>query len=87
RLAMELGFTRFEATDHGRNYGPALDRTGNLTHWILPADGSMKPGTYDVPGGVQRYKETHQNFQVEDKVYDIDCEHERDESVYIDARG
>jgi sulfatase maturation enzyme AslB (radical SAM superfamily) len=87
RLAKELGFARFEATDHGRNYGPALDKEGNISHWILPADGSRKPGNYDVPAGIERYRETHQNFEVEDKVYDIDCLHLRDNDTYIDAHG
>ena len=86
-LAKTLGFVRFDASNQGRNYGPALDRAGNITHWILPTDGSLEPGNYNVPAGIKRYKETHQNFEVEDKVYDIDCLHLRDNDTYIDAHG
>jgi sulfatase maturation enzyme AslB (radical SAM superfamily) len=86
-LAKTLGFVRFDASNQGRNYGPALDREGNITHWILPADGSLEPGNYDVPDGIKRYRETHQNFEVEDKVYDINCLHLRDKDSYINAKG
>lgn len=87
KLSEELGFVEFLVEDHGRNHGPALDKNGNVTHWILPADGSLGPGKYDVPAGVARYKQTHENSTPEKKVYDIDCEHERYESIYIDAQG
>jgi len=86
-LAKTLGFVRFDASNQGRNYGPALDRAGNITHWILPADGSLEPGNYNVPAGIKRYKETHQNFEVENKIYDINCLHLRDKDSYINAKG
>ena len=47
----------------------------------------MKPGNYDVTAGIKRYKETHQNFEVEDKVYNISCLHLRDKDSYINAKG
>ena len=93
KLSKQLGFADFIAEDHGRNYGPALNKEGKITHWILPADGSRQPTPYDVPGGIDRYKKTHENFFPEQKVYEIDCEHENSKvipgqsSVYIDARG
>ncbi len=87
QLANKLGFIDFIVEDHGRNYGPVLDRDGKLTHWILPADESREPTPYDVKAGIERYKQTHANFMTENTVYEIDCEHERDESVYIDAQG
>ena len=92
-LSKQLGFADFIVEDHGRNYGPALNKEGKITHWILPADGSRQPTPYDVPGGIDRYKKTHENFFPEQKVYEIDCEHENSKvipgqsSVYIDARG
>jgi len=86
-LSEQLGFMDFILVDNGRNYGPALDRKGNITHWILPEDGSMSPTPYDVRAGVERYKSTHYNFKLEKKKYDISCEHLRDRSVYIDAHG
>jgi MoaA/NifB/PqqE/SkfB family radical SAM enzyme len=86
-LSEELGFANFIVEDHGRNYGPVLDRDGNITHWILPEDGSMSPTPYDVRAGIERYKSTHYNFKLEKRKYDISCEHLNDASVYIDARG
>ena len=87
QLSIDLGFKRFDIEDHGRSHGPALDRQGNITHWILPRDGSLKPGNYDVPAGIERYKETHQNFQLEEKIYDIKCEHLMLKDTYINAKG
>jgi len=87
KLANDLGFQEFSTEDHGRNFGPALDKQGNITHWILPEDGSREPEHYDVKAGVERYKKTHYNFKLDKKKYEIDCEHERDASVYIDAHG
>jgi len=86
-LAYRMGFEKFYVEDQGRSYGPALDRKGNITHWILPKDGSLEPGNYDVPAGIKRYKETHNNFQLEDKIYEINCEHLQLKDTYINAKG
>ena len=86
-LSKELGFKEFLVEYHVRNYGTVLDKDANVTHWILPADGSLEPKPYYVKGGIERYKQTHANFIPEEKVYDIVCEHERDKSVFIDAQG
>ena len=90
KLAKDLGFKDFQVQDHARNYGPALNREGTaVSHWILPADGSREPGTYDIKAGIERYKETHQNFNpsVPLSEYEIDCLHLRDKDTYINARG
>jgi hypothetical protein len=87
KLSQDLGFVDFDIQDHGRNYGPALDREGNISHWILPADDSMQPTPYDVSAGIDRYKKTHENFIPEEKIYEISCVHETESQVYIDARG
>ncbi len=87
KLSQDLGFVHFDIQDHGRNYGPALDREGNISHWILPADDSMQPTPYDVSAGIDRYKKTHENFIPEEKIYEISCVHETESQVYIDARG
>ena len=86
-MSKTLGFARFDVSNHGRNYGPALDREGNVTHWILPADGSKEPNSYSLEEGIKRYKESHNNFTAEDKVYEIDCLHLRDHDSYINAKG
>lgn len=87
KLSNTLGFKNFQVEDHGRNYGPALDKNGKITHWILPADGSLSPSNYDVPAGVKRYKQSHHNFFSEEKIYQIKCGHKEFKSIYIDAHG
>lgn len=87
-LAKAMGFKDFHIQDHARNYGPAINKDGTkITHWILPADGSLGPGHYDIKAGIDRYKKNHQNFNVESKNYKIDCLHLRDKDAYINARG
>ena len=54
-LSKELGFKEFQVEDHGRNYGPVLDKDANITHWILPAGSGKWPKPYDVPAGIERY--------------------------------
>ena len=88
QLSETLGFNEFGTEDHGRNYGPVLDKDANITHWILPHNKPLEPTpSYNVKAGIERYKQTHANFFPEEKVYNINCEHEQDESVYIDAQG
>ena len=86
-LSKELGFKDIWIEDDGRSYGPALDKNANITHWILPHNQPLEPHPYDVKGGIERYKETHQNFQVEPRVYNIQCEHLKNDDTYINAKG
>lgn len=86
-LSKALGFKNFLLEDHGRNYGPVLDKKGNITHWILPADDSLTPKPYDVSAGIKRYKETRHNFFPKEKIYNITCEHEKLQSIYVNAQG
>ena len=86
-LSKDLQFKKFIIEDHGRNYGPALDKNAKITHWILPHDDSLQPTPYDVQAGIDRYKQTHDNFKLEDRKYEVSCEHLEQESIYIDAHG
>lgn len=87
KLSKTLGFQNFYTEDHGRNHGPALNKDGTVTHWILPADGSLGPQDYDVAAGIERYKQTHHNFFVEEKIYQVSCYHKEAKSIYVDAQG
>ena len=86
-LSKEMGFKDVWIEDHGRNYGPVLDKNATITHWILPADESFEPKPYYVKEGIERYKQTHQNFQVEPKLYNIQCEYLLNKDTYINAKG
>ena len=86
-LSKELGFKDTWIEDDGRSYGPALDKNANITHWILPHNKPLEPHPYYVKEGIERYKETHQNFQVEPKLYNIQCEYLKNDDTYINAKG
>jgi len=86
-LSKELGFKDTWIEDDGRSYGPALDKNANITHWILPHNKPLEPKPYYVKEGIERYKETHQNFQVEPKLYNIQCEYLKNDDTYINAKG
>ena len=94
QLSKELGFKNFHIEDHGRNYGPASDTQGNITHWILPHDDNRGPdpawssGRANIKEKVERYKQDNDNFlEYQNKIYQIDCEHEIENTVYINAKG
>jgi len=87
-MSLRLGFKKFQVENHGRNYGPALDSNGKITHWILPHDSDLGPQTYDVAAGIERYKIDHWNFgNFVEKNYEIDCEHEKDKMIFVNAQG
>jgi len=86
-LSKELGFKDTWIEDDGRSYGPALDKNANITHWILPHNKPLEPKPYYVKEGIERYKETHQNFLVEPKLYNIQCEYLKNDDTYINAKG
>lgn len=89
-LAKRLGFKFFGLVEHGRNYGPVLDKDGSLTHWILPADGSRTPEhEMDIEASVERYRTDVYNWpEYRGRLMEIDCdEHETQQKVYVDAHG
>ena len=87
KLSKDLGFKKFDLVDHGRNYGPVLDKNATVTHWILPADGSRSPGKFDVQSAIDRYRQNNDNWKVFEGVQKISCEHELEKKVYVDVNG
>ena len=86
-ISKQLGFKRFDVVDHGRNYGPALNKKAEITHWILPADGSKSPEEFNVQDKITRYKLNHDNWNEFKGKIDIACEHEIEQKVYVDVNG
>ena len=88
-LSKKLGFSEFDAVDHGRNYGPVLNKEAEITHWILPHDGSRQPEKQDIAEKIKRYKTNNHNWKdFEGQVHDIVCdEHEIQQKVYVDVHG
>jgi len=86
-LAKELGFTRFFIDDQDRNFFPALDKKGKVSHWILPHNRDVEPPkNFDVQLEIELMTSDASYGAVEGK-YKIDCEHLRDQSVYVSADG
>ena len=56
------GVNYMHLVDHARNYGPALDKDCNVTHWILPHNEDKETTPYDVKAGIELYKKTSRNF-------------------------
>ena len=93
-LSQDLGFSSFKTEDHGRNYGPVSDTQGNITHWILPHNDDRGPdpvwanGIANIKEKVERYKTNNDNFlNYQNRLYQIECEHENQNTVYINAKG
>ena len=88
QLSEQLGFVLFDVVRAGRDFMPALDRKGEISHWI-------KPANQDVEKEIKEYdlsleKHLHKNpyvLEIPTKpAHEIDCETKRG-SLYIDAQG
>ena len=92
QLALDLGFSRFENIDEGRNRGPVYARTGEFSHWLgqpyTEHERQNPPQVKDLleshitwfnPGTVKLDKDT--------MPLQITCQHKRLEEIYIAADG
>ncbi len=85
-LSNELGFVEFEVNAQGRDDFPALDRQGNVSHWIQPHDREAREQKIDTKALID-YHLKHTKFMSEKgKRFVISCEHLLGE-VYITAGG
>jgi MoaA/NifB/PqqE/SkfB family radical SAM enzyme len=83
-MAKILGFYRFDLTDHGRDYGPAFDRHGNMTHILGIVDDRNGPRTIDQI--IQWKDHTTPRLPPEEKET-LDCYSNRSETIFIAANG
>jgi MoaA/NifB/PqqE/SkfB family radical SAM enzyme len=83
-MAQVLGFYRFDLTDHGRDYGPAFDRQGNMTHILGIVDDRNGPRTIDQI--VQWQHHTTPRPLPEEKET-LDCYSNRSRTIFIAANG
>jgi len=86
-LAKKMGFTDFYVTHHNRNWFPALDKQGNVSHWILPHDKDVGPHKDYDPKKEIRMMQEDASMAPLGIPMEIDCEHLTDKSVYISADG
>jgi sulfatase maturation enzyme AslB (radical SAM superfamily) len=83
-LSKELGFSRFEIVDHGRNSGPVFDSDGNLEDILGNFDGSV-----DIDHYINLIKSG--DILIED-IYDqpkknISCLSKNNSSIYVSSTG
>lgn len=92
KLAQEMGFSKFENIDEGRNRGPVYTRTGEFSHWL------GKPFTDRErvnPPPVQALLESHITWfdpktvksDKDTQPLSLICQHQRLEEIYIAADG
>jgi sulfatase maturation enzyme AslB (radical SAM superfamily) len=81
-LSQQLGFSRFEFVDHGRNVFPVFDQKGRFRHHI---------GSHDQPVAFERVLWLHydgmSNTSQPVEAKTINCKAVRDLSVYVSATG
>jgi len=85
-LSKRLGFVEFHINAQGRDDFPALDKEGNVSHWIQPHDRPARKQRFDPEDAIKLLKKSKQFFPEPGKHFEITCEHLRGE-VYITAGG
>jgi MoaA/NifB/PqqE/SkfB family radical SAM enzyme len=87
KLSVDLGFKEFHSDDQGRNNFPALNESGEVSHWILAPDSRQVPGEFDAAAAIENAKQKPKFLDEKGKRFDIyRCEHLTGE-VYITASG
>ncbi len=87
-MAKDLGFKDFYTNAQQRDDFPALDKHGNLSHWIEPHDRpSVNTKQIDSKAMIQQMATLTRFMPETGKMFSIDsCEHLQGE-VYITAKG
>lgn len=85
-LSKQLGFIDFHINAQGRDDFPALDKQGDVSHWIQPHDRGAREQQVDTKALIERHKKYTKFFPEPGKRFKITCEHLRGE-VYIMASG
>ena len=87
QFAKSMGISHFYIDDQARNYFPALDKQGKVSHWILPHNTNDQPKPEYEPSKEIRMMQEDARFDPVESVKQITCEHLRDKSVYVSADG
>ena len=86
QLSQSLGFMDFTVNAQGRDDFPALDKEGNVSHWIQPHDRPGREQTFDPKAHIELMMKNQKYLPEKDKRFEISCEHLRGE-VFITATG
>jgi len=84
QMAADLGFYRFDLTDHGRDWGPAFDRQGNMTHILGIVDERNGPRRIDQ---IIQWKDNTDPRIPPPEKETLDCYSNRSETIFIAANG
>ena len=84
-LAKNLGFSKFELTDHDRSIGPVFDRNGKFTAMIGAKPPEIPPTISHI---MHRVNNPNLRFEVNRvEKESVDCYSKRASSVYLAANG
>jgi MoaA/NifB/PqqE/SkfB family radical SAM enzyme len=86
-LAKELGFAWFENLHEGRDRGPVFTRTGELSHWLGPAESWEPDSKVMVESHVTWFDHRTVTSVKDTPILNIICHHKRQEELYIAADG
>lgn len=89
-LAKELGFTRFENIDEGRNRGPVYSRTGEFSHYLGEPYNANEPRPDIKPlleSHVTWFDHKTVKCDKDTQPLNLICQHKRQEEIYITADG
>lgn len=81
-LATELGFHRFDLTDHGRDFGPVYNRDGTLSHMLGGAESNESNSLTSI---IQWHKNGPVTLPEEKN--QLDCYSKTAKSIYMAADG
>ena len=85
-LCKELGFIDFEINAQGRDDFVALDREGNVSHWIQPHDREAREQKVDAKALIEYHLKYTKFLPEKGKRFVINCEHLQGE-IYVTAGG
>ena len=99
-MSKEMGFMSFEVVDHSKNYFPAVNKDGTVSHWVLPpalgvevdeqrelGKSMSRPGAFNLEQGLKDIRKVRTDFTSKQSYKTFDCEHLREKSVYVSAEG
>jgi len=96
QLALDMGFSRFENIDEGRNRGPVYTRTGQFSHRLGQPFISLKPGQNEpdqpdvrslLASHVTWFDHRTVSCDKDTQPLNLICQHKRMKELYIAADG
>jgi MoaA/NifB/PqqE/SkfB family radical SAM enzyme len=87
QMAKQLGFSRFENIDEGRNRGPVYDRAGKFSHWLGEPDANVPDINGMLESHITWFDPKTVKSEKDTQPLRLICQHKRQEEIYIAADG